>query len=542
MEFVKNTWMQIRAQLEGLTASQKWLIATLLVLGTLIVGILLTVAGRPEMVSISQFASTRPDEVLARLSSAGIDARKDGSLIRVPKDQEERAILALVEGDLLSDDASAAFDALVGNHSPWATNDQNQRAYLIAKQKVVANIIRRMDGVKSAEVVIDMPSREGFGATYVDPTASVAITTQGRGINHKQMVEAVAALVSGTVAKMSPTDVKVIIDGRMFKVNDVNNMLPSETLEYVHNVEQYHQRKIGELLSYIPGVRVAVNVRVDQVSRKSSEEFEYDRSQPLESEETFESVRRDIVDAGEPGPRSNTGLDIAGSRGRGTEETVTKSLTEFKDKPLIRRTNSVHAGHSVEQINVAINVPRSYFVSYYQRLNPDIEAPPDNAALQPIVADQLAQIQRQVEPMILTAAPGTVVAAMIPDEAFLMTTPRTAPPTGIGSVLVDSNMSKPVGIGLLALLALGLMLMMVRKATQQEVLPSVEELAGVPPRLPSEEELIGEAEELESSLAGVELNESELKSRKIAEQISELIKANPQEAGSILGRWVRHDE
>lgn len=542
MEFVKRTWMQIRAQLEGLSASQKWLIGTLLVLGTLIVGILLTVVGSPEMVPINQFASSRPDEVLSRLRSTGIDAQKDGSLIRVPKNQEERAILSLVEGDLFTDDAAAAFDALVGNHSPWATNDQNQRAYLIAKQKVVANIIRRMKGVKSAEVVIDMPQRQGFGDTHVDPTASVAITTQGGRGREKQLVEAVAALVSGTVAEMAPTDVKVIIDGRMYKVNDENDLLPSETLEYVYNLERYHREKIDDLLSYIPGVRIAVNVRVDQVSRKTSREYEYDRNQPLESEETYESERRDIQNAGEPGPRSNTGLDIAGSGGAGTLETVNKTLTEFRDKPLVRESQMVHSGHAVERINVTINVPRSYFVSYFSRMNPDGEESPDDAALQPIVADQLAQIQRQVEPLIQSDGPGTVVAAMIPDEAFLSPGPRTPPPSGIGSILVSSELSKPVGVGLMALLALGLMLMMVRKATQQEVLPSVEELAGVPPRLPDEEELIGEADEMESTLAGVELNEDELKSRKIAEQISELIKANPAEASSIMGRWVRHDD
>ena len=67
-------------------------------------------------------------------------------------------------------------------------------------------------------------------------------------------------------------------------------------------------------------------------------------------------------------------------------------------------------------------------------------------------------------------------------------------------------------------------------------------LAGVPPRLSSDEELVGEVEETEMSMAGVELNEAELKSRKMAEQISDLIRTNPAEAGSILSQWVKPDE
>ena len=61
-ELVQRTWMQIRAQLEGLSSSAKWLIGTLLVLGMLIVGIVLNFAGQPTMVPISQFASNRGEE------------------------------------------------------------------------------------------------------------------------------------------------------------------------------------------------------------------------------------------------------------------------------------------------------------------------------------------------------------------------------------------------------------------------------------------------------------------------------------------------
>ena len=47
----------------------------------------------------------------------------------------------------------------------------------------------------------------------------------------------------------------------------------------------------------------------------------------------------------------------------------------------------------------------------------------------------------------------------------------------------------------------------------------------MPPPLPGEEELIGEAEESEPSMAGLEVAEEDIRTRHIADQISELIKA-----------------
>ena len=107
---------------------------------------------------------------------------------------------------------------------------------------------------------------------------------------------------------------------------------------------------------------------------------------------------------------------------------------------------------------------------------------------------------------------------------------------------MNSDWLRPAIVLLLGLISVALMLAMVKKATSREELPSVEELAGCPRTLPSEDELVGEAGEHESSMAGMEVDEDELASRRIADQISELIKANPDEAGALLGRWVRTDE
>ncbi len=544
MDFVKRYWMYIRAHLEALNASQRWLIGALMVIMIMSLLLLMQYMSSTETVPITRFAASRTDEVLARLKSAGIEAEVAGGQIMVPRDQQHQALAMLVQDDMFSEDVAGAFNELISKQSPWLTDKQNETSFLIAKQDVLGKVIRKMKGVESANVVISLPKDLGFGKTFVNPSASVSIAMKGRGRIDKGMVEAVAGLVSGAVAEMPAQNV-VVVDanyGRQHRVDDEDDAIPTEALELVRNQEEYHRKKIMELLQYIPGVIVAVKVQTDQVHKQVEESWAYEQTEPLASEESKEMNRRDVQEAGEPGPRSNTGLDIAGGTQIGSEEQTTESRSEFREKPLIERVHKMLTGHQVTQINVTINVPRGYFVQIYKANNPDEEEEPTDLDLQAVINEQLATIQDQVEPLISTETPGMVRVAMFPDETVLMASGLAGSGGGGIAGMMESQWAKPISVSLLALISLALMVGMVRKATKPESLPSVEELAGVPPNLPVEDELIGEAEQHDAAMAGVELNEDELRSRKIAEQIGDMIKANPNEAGMLLSKWVRIDD
>lgn len=542
MEFLRRQWMQIGAQLEGLTASQKWAIASTLVLGLLLVGITIILAGQAEMVPIGG-APGRTEEVMARFQASGINAKLEGGQVTVPRGEEERAFAVLAQNDLLAADTSEAFNQLVERQSPWQSNAQNEQAYLLAKQRALGQTIGQFSGVRKAQVILSMPQQQGFGATHVKPSASVALWMHGGNRVSDDMVDAVARLVAAATAGMPPENVSVTDSnhGRTRTVQSKEDLLPTEAVEFALKREQLQQRKIEGVLSYIPGVLVAVNVQLDGVQRQTEQTFDYAQSEPLQSEETREILREQIDKGGEPGTRPNTGMSIAGSGGSGTRESETYSTSQFREKPLVAQRNTVRTGHQVRRINVTINVPRRYFVQLYRANTPDAPDRPLDVDLQPVLDAQLAQIQEQVEPLVQAEADGVVRVHMIPDDTLLPPSAEPAQMAGFQGMIASGWMT-PASVGFLALMSLALMVWMVRSASRQEVLPTVEELAGLPPRLTTEDELIGEADEGDAAMAGLEVNEEDLKSRKIAEQISEMIQANPQEAGGLLGRWVRHEE
>lgn len=551
MEFLRRMWLQVQAQLGKLPPGTKILIGSLVTVVLLVILLVSLWAGQPSTSTLTGVPLDRQPAVLASLQSAGITAEAKNGQIVVPVSRMDDAYAILAMGDLLAGNTSAAFDEMTKNQNPWTSSYQNAQQFNFAKQRVLGKIIGKMKDVHSADVIVSMPENKGFGATFVRPSASVTMLMRGSGSVNRKLVEAVAGLVSGAVAGMQSSDV-VVIDanqGRQFTVKSPDDFSGGgDTLETVFALEQYHQTKIREALRYIPDVIVAVNVRTDAILAKNVIETKYD-NEPLKKTDEEETENRNTADSGEPGARPNTGLDIAGSGGTTTVSRTSRTTTEYNDKPILSQTKSVVAGQT-KQINVTVNVPRGYFVSMFRQSNPadpastEPPAEPDDAMLRAIVDQQLQQIQAQVKPLISTDAEGVVSVHMIPDARALMAMmPATPKEASSGVQLVfESALTKPVGLGLLALASLALMFGMVRKATQQAALPSAQELAGVPPPLPLEDDLIGEADAQEPSMAGMELDEEDIRTRKVAEQIADMVKGNPTEAAALFNRWIRKEE
>jgi flagellar biosynthesis/type III secretory pathway M-ring protein FliF/YscJ len=97
-------------------------------------------------------------------------------------------------------------------------------------------------------------------------------------------------------------------------------------------------------------------------------------------------------------------------------------------------------------------------------------------------------------------------------------------------------------LGALALVAVGMMLSMVRKAGRKVDLPTAEELVGIPPALKNAGDLVGEADEGDTAMAGIEVGDDQLKTSKILEQVGKLVDESPGDAAKLINRWVVVEE
>jgi hypothetical protein len=173
-----------------------------------------------------------------------------------------------------------------------------------------------------------------------------------------------------------------------------------------------------------------------------------------------------------------------------------------------------------------------------------------------------ADIEKSLKPHVATrtpegeSVPGEVVVTMVSGETIASASSGSggggggaaAPASGlsgaIGTVLASggSGMIDRIVVGALALVAVGMMFFMVRKGGRRITVPTAQELAGRPPALEAKSDLVGEADESETAMAGIEVGEEQIKADKMREQVSELVRQNPDGAAKLLNRWISVEE
>ena len=177
---------------------------------------------------------------------------------------------------------------------------------------------------------------------------------------------------------------------------------------------------------------------------------------------------------------------------------------------------------------------------------------PDEAALAIIRDEEIARITKLVEPQASTDAvegskKGKIEVSWFYD--FEEQVPQTSMAAGLGEFVLGgsstggmsgSGLIKPIGLGVLAIASLFFMFNIARKASVREDLPTAEELAGVPPKLESDDaEVVGEADEASPALEGMELDDDSLRRAQMLEQLNEMASRDPSELSGILRRWMR---
>lgn len=545
----------IQAQMTRLTASQKLLMASLAVVMLMTLFLVSQYAGGAQMVELLPGATPEQEQQAIELLQVNNikHTTRDGRLY-VPVTSKHFALAQLSQGNALPADSSLLFSNLVEKQS-WAMSAQQRRQLgRLALQNELALTISQFEGIRSAKVLIDVPEPIGLGATARRPTASATVfTADGRPLTQRT-VDSVAALVSGARSGLSMSDVRVI-DGSnntQRRPTSDDDAFASTNFEHTRKVEKVLRAKLLDMLVYIDGVIVAVNAQVDtrRISTESRKILPNGAGSQTftTSESSSEDTQTASSRAGEPGVRSNTGLDINRSRGGGTTSKRTQDESTLRPEIGYENQRIVDSRGITTKLNATINIPHSYFVARYQGLN-GADTQPSEEDLKPIIDLEIERIRTDIEPQVDTSdldggAPGTVIVSMIPDWSPMGGVSQAAGIGGMampGGSLTIPSIVRTVGMGGLALLSLGLMARSLKKVNKSIDLPSPQELTGAPApiiNLNPEPDMVGEAGEAHAALAGLELSDEDIDKRQMLEQVTHLIEAKPDEAVSLLNKWI----
>jgi flagellar biosynthesis/type III secretory pathway M-ring protein FliF/YscJ len=542
MDFLKNQIARIRQQLSGLSASQKMLAGSLAVIMIMTLYGWGLFAGQAEMEALlNQTLTTDEMGLIQRhLASNAIKYRVVGDRIQVPSDRKYEVLAALGYADLLPRDTRNGFDEIASKISIFAPRSQQDAILNNAKQSVLAEVMRRMPGVRNAVVVID-PTRER-GPNAVEPSAMVNLTLRSNDRPDRRLVNAAADIVAGAVANMKRDRVKVVINGQSYRVQSLDDTGATasgdEYLDQVQRGEQYYREKIiREQLSHIEGAQVSVSVKPN-LGRKETVTHKFDpktvKATPVSEESLTEDTKSSQKPTGEPGIVSNSPLALGESAtGDSSSGTTEKTKTDYMVDSEKTDVKSWDPGGNVDVTGASVFIPRSYFNQVYKtRTRSTTDA--DDAALKPIIEAELASLKPGIKKCLGLTTDDALHMDAYTDVAPLALAAPQASSASVSLLLTDH--AKELALGALAVVSLFMMVTMVKKNSPAPV------VAAPPPvkasLLSHTEEAVGEAAESNAVLDGMELDEDAVKSQQMVQQVSSLVGEDPEAAAAMVKRWM----
>jgi flagellar M-ring protein FliF len=546
MDTLKKQLERIQQQLAGLSASQKMLTASLLAIMVMTFLWWGRYAANTEMEDVFNQSLTGEDmqNIKRVLTTEGIRFEPAGDRIRVPSDKKDYAVAALAYAQVVPKNSSGSFDDFMGKISPFTPPQMGDKMINEFGQNRLAAIISLLPEVADANVIID-PSHERVVGGNVEPSASVSVRMKNGAAGDKHLAQAIATFVSGSNAQLRRSRVSVLIEGHPYTIRDADPNLPDgDADELLMRNETHYQEQVKEALSVYGNVVAVVHAKIDLVQSKQTETVVSTVISKPKSSETDSSKTTSAEPAsGEPGAQSNTGASVpqpgAATAATGAATETEHNKDEFENFPNRKTVDSSKSPGEAKAISASISVPRNYFVQKLKEIDPSTKQP-NPKDVEALFVKERDDIVGMVRNAIGIEDPKAVALVLGPDLPMLMATEATAAAGTSGGAGLGFSLTshiREIAVGLLALLSLFMVSMMVKKSVPAPVIAAAVEIPE-PPTLGGNFQIAGEVAEGGQTLDGMELDEDAVKAQQMVEQVSTMVKENPDAAANLVKRWL----
>jgi flagellar biosynthesis/type III secretory pathway M-ring protein FliF/YscJ len=565
MDVLQRYLNQIKTQLAALTVSQRLLIGLLVVVMAATIYAVVLASAKPDMVDLFPGASMQAEDV-AKVKSylqGRYTYEVSGNQILVPAAQAYAIRGELAASQTLPKNLADAFDKLSDESDFTHTPEDLERRWNNGLQTVLSRVISNFPALSEATVVISKSDHRMIGTDSPSSAVVNVVTRNGEALS-QNVVLAIVDTVCGSVHGMRREDVRVTDGSRSYRAPSDDTPMPADLLAYKKSLEESYTTKLVDHFEYLGNVKIAVNVVPDMSSKKVDTKAFDPKVVKADTQVTTteqSSTTGGGATSGDPGVRPNVGVSAAPSGGpAGNSSTTSNSDTttdvRFPEKDTVQ---VVPAGTEITDMTASISVPRSYFVALLQQQkgDPKLQPTDDDKDLAALIKTQMKSILAQAKNVIGAKTDDQVVVDYfydLPVAAAGAETVAAARATSFTPVVLGQY-AKQGMLGLLAVGVLGMMLMMVKKAVPAPALAGV---GGVgfggdfggsgggggsrrqsePGMLDVQDDVLGEAGEVGAVLTGVELDDDTLKSRKIVDEVSTMVKDSPENAAALVKRWM----
>jgi flagellar biosynthesis/type III secretory pathway M-ring protein FliF/YscJ len=484
------------------------------------------------------------------LKAEGIESQVSGDRILVPADKHDQALAILSYEQLLPVDSKNGFDDIIKMTNPFDDDKKNDLMFTHARAAELSQIIREWQGVADAQVVIN-PVMEHHIGDSLKPSASVNIRTRGGDVDVKHIVDAAASTVASATSGMERSSVSVIIDGRRYKPHDDNGgggLDGGELYEQTAQQEQYIEDKIAKGLANYENPLITVSVNLDVKSTVATSTA-YDPKTSVQKESMTDNETDENSQAsagGEPGAASNVGLSVNPTGGSGGNTDSTEhDKTEYTNA-IGSTTETITTPSGQEQVlSAAVGLPRSHFVALYASLNPNTKEP-DEASLLKWAQPEILRVKHQVQSACGLKSDENIYVDLYPDTPEPTAISEASATAGASGLALVGHV-KEIAIGALAMLSLFMVSMMVRKGGPSTVGLAAGAAGGEAgglfqsretPLYAGDDEIAAVVGQGQNAMDGMELDDEAMKSQQVVEQVTTMVKENPDAAASLVKRWM----
>jgi flagellar M-ring protein FliF len=506
------------------------------------------------------FSDADLDMMEAAFSDTGLrEFDRVGSRIRVPAEQKDAYLKALSAGDALPKEWGGIMDAALKDQSPWDSNWQRETGVQFAKEREVSNLIRRMPGIEFAAVDYD-EQRTGFARNTLR-TCSVSVQAMRNSPLPVETLKMISKMVQAHFAGLSDATVTVTDLGGGQSYRGSENPLAAEENIYLkiqREFERAYTEKLAELLRNYGDIQLAVNVELDPRMVEDVEKLKLDPTAVTvssnESRKDLENIKP--APAGQPGAASNGVANQPQSiNGNVAGQSSNSKQSEAVEKRIVGHEATITrmAGLVPRKVSIAVGIPESYYQKVWQvramRANPDPKATPV-----PPTAAELTQLQTEIQGTVRAAVEGMPIGIREGDDRLPFVNvysytdiplPEIAPPSMTEQAtdwLADSWST----LALLAvvLVSLGMTFSWIRSQKPNETDGKFADGFGLDmPDLTDELSLSSSASEGlgsdDDALDGGKRKPTfDLSGGEIKEDLSTLIKENPDAAVNLLKAWI----
>lgn len=548
MERLRVLMATVRSHVDGMTGASKGLLASLLVILGMVLGYVVLLSGQPDLVPLGLASNTKPEvraRVVSYLSARGIPYQEFGTEISVPADRNFEVLGQLMNQDIIGE-TTVDWTSVFEEGSVFEPRSLSDRRYLVAKMRNLGLMISMLDHVDRASVMIDpSPRNGGIGQAFVASSATVVVDTGGRGMSRSQ-AQGIARMVAGAHSGLKPENVSVTERGTLRSYTGrqtASDVAQTERREYQESVEADYLAKVETLLEHIPGARATVNVEVNlDVVSEWQQSVESPKVAATREDAREFSTNRGPV-GGEPGVRPNTGLSLPSASRSDTTESESSTRNEVRFPGGV--TQRWPTPGRVVAARAIMKIPRSWMLAKWQADQGDPQATPATGQLVSFSVPVLTAFEDEFRTLVSSGVGTGTTAdarASMYDDVLAGEYGLTPAPAATGGMMADfvgTGIVSTASVVLLAMVSLGLMFMLVRNAGRSDQMPSAEELVGIPPKLETDDDVIGEVGDEPFALEGKEVDDDFVRREQILEYLNNFAAEDSEEAASLMRRWLR---